>query len=108
MMDHRLARRVLVAALPLAVMVISPGEHTLPRSSGWGSVISPLSVGTAAAAPSVGGPLRRPDVLNSDVLKSGAPPGDQYHHAARRTLQLVGFSERPVPGRPGHWRRHRA
>jgi PKD repeat protein len=68
-MPHRLTHRVLIAALPLAAMAISRGEHALPRA-GWSSVISPPPVDAAAAAPRAEGPPRQPDVLKSDALKT--------------------------------------
>ena len=56
MTRRRLPRLVFIGALSLAVMATSSAAHPLPRSSGWGPVISPPSLGTSAAAPSAEGP----------------------------------------------------
>jgi PKD repeat protein len=70
MTAHRLARRVLVAALPLAVMVIGGNGHTRPLPSVEAPVTSLPTTDTAPAAPSHGESRRHSDTLKNDVLKT--------------------------------------
>jgi PKD domain/Beta-propeller repeat len=67
-MAHRLTRRVLVVALPLAVLVICDDGHPLPLPSTGNSIIPPPATGAAAPLSPVES-RRQSDALRLDVLK---------------------------------------
>src|SRR5262245_45394011 len=94
MMAHRLARSVLVAALPLIVMVIGGNGHTRPLPSVGSPVISLPTTGTTAAAPSAGEPRRGPYVPKAAVLPTYGHLPLQFEANLGQTESTVKFLAR--------------
>src|SRR5262245_28158107 len=70
MMAHRLARRVLVAARPMAVVVIGGNGYTRPLPPVEEPETSLPTTSAAPAAPSPGELRRHSDAPRPDVLKT--------------------------------------
>src|SRR5262245_52882140 len=94
MTAHRLARHLLVAALPLAVMVIGGNGHTRPLPSVGVPVTSRPTTGTTAAAPSPGELRRNSDALRTDVLKTYGQLPLQFEPNLGQTESTVKFLAR--------------
>jgi PKD repeat protein len=94
MTAHRLARRLLVAALPLTVMGIGGNGHTRPLPSVGAPVTSLPTTDNAPAAPGLGESRRHSDTLRTDVLKTYGHLPLQFEANLGQTESTVKFLAR--------------